>query len=184
MKAKTKLSAKELPIFSSFHLLKAIWLHEVSCQFFPQHPSPSIFKNQWSILLLRQPNRDCDNHVIRESERFWYWTTFSLSQGLKYYIPRGNIFVGSYAKNPVSGEDMPIWVADYVLGGYGSGAIMAVPAHDSRDHEFAQVYNLPIRQVVSSPEKDTEIPFTGKLSIVRILCMQDLMYIRWYCFQS
>ena len=58
---------------------------------------------------------------------------------------------------------MPIWVADYVLGGYGSGAIMAVPAHDTRDFEFAQVYDLPIQQVVSNSNGETELPFTGKL---------------------
>lgn len=72
------------------------------------------------------------------------------------------VFVtGSYAKNPASGKDMPIWVADYVLGGYGSGAIMAVPAHDTRDFEFAQVYNLPVQQVVDSKSAETELPFTG-----------------------
>ncbi|XP_015621237.1 LOW QUALITY PROTEIN: leucine--tRNA ligase, chloroplastic/mitochondrial [Oryza sativa Japonica Group] len=59
------------------------------------------------------------------------------------------VFSGSYAKNPATGEIVPIWVADYVLGSYGTGAIMAVPAHDSRDHEFALKYKLPIIKVVS-----------------------------------
>lgn len=68
---------------------------------------------------------------------------------------------GSYAVNPVSQEQIPIWVADYVLGSYGSGAIMAVPAHDSRDFEFAQVFNLPIKQVVTSRQKEEELPFAG-----------------------
>ena len=56
---------------------------------------------------------------------------------------------------------MPIWVADYVLGSYGSGAIMAVPAHDTRDYEFAQVYDLPMQQVVSGGDADAKLPFTG-----------------------
>ncbi|KAG8053610.1 hypothetical protein GUJ93_ZPchr0001g31954 [Zizania palustris] len=61
------------------------------------------------------------------------------------------VFSGSYAKNPATKEIIPIWVADYVLGSYGTGAIMAVPAHDSRDHEFALQYKLPIIKVVSPP---------------------------------
>ena len=61
------------------------------------------------------------------------------------------VFTGAYALNPVSGERVPVWTADYVLMGYGSGAIMAVPAHDQRDFEFARQYNLPIR-VVIQPE--------------------------------
>lgn len=60
------------------------------------------------------------------------------------------VFTGSYAINPVSGEKTPIWVADYVLSGYGTGAIMAVPAHDERDYEFAEKFNLPITQVIES----------------------------------
>lgn len=59
------------------------------------------------------------------------------------------LFSGSYAINPVNNEKIPLWVADYVLLSYGSGAIMAVPAHDQRDWEFAQTFNLPIRQVIS-----------------------------------
>src|SRR6266545_4612689 len=58
------------------------------------------------------------------------------------------VFLGSYARNPATGEAIPIWIADYVLMEYGTGAIMAVPAHDKRDFEFATQFGLPIRQVV------------------------------------
>ncbi|MBC7581945.1 leucine--tRNA ligase [Aeromicrobium sp.] len=58
------------------------------------------------------------------------------------------VFTGAYAINPINGEKIPIWIADYVLAGYGTGAIMAVPAHDERDEEFAVMANLPIIQVV------------------------------------
>ena len=58
------------------------------------------------------------------------------------------VFTGAYAVNPVNGEKIPIWIADYVMMGYGTGAIMAVPAHDQRDFEFAQQFDLPIRDVV------------------------------------
>ncbi len=59
------------------------------------------------------------------------------------------VFTGAYAVNPVNGTQIPIWIADYVLTGYGTGAIMAVPAHDERDHEFAEKFGLPIVEVVS-----------------------------------
>jgi leucyl-tRNA synthetase len=61
------------------------------------------------------------------------------------------VFTGAYAENPVNGERVPIWIADYVLAGYGTGAIMAVPAHDERDFAFARQYGLPIRTVVRPP---------------------------------
>jgi leucyl-tRNA synthetase len=61
------------------------------------------------------------------------------------------VFTGSYATNPVNDERVPIWVADYVLGGYGTGAIMAVPAHDERDFAFARRFELDIRRVVAAP---------------------------------
>ena len=62
------------------------------------------------------------------------------------------VFTGSYAINPVNGEAIPIWVADYVLISYGTGAIMAVPAHDTRDFEFAKQFDLPIIAVVDPGE--------------------------------
>lgn len=63
---------------------------------------------------------------------------------------------GSYAINPVNGQHVPIWIGDYVLVSYGTGAIMAVPAHDQRDFEFAKKYNLPIVQVVRPPDAQTD----------------------------
>jgi len=80
------------------------------------------------------------------------------------------VFTGAYAINPVNNEQIPIWIADYVLISYGTGAIMSVPAHDERDHEFAVKYNLPIIEVVESLQsatglRDTDTapaPFTGE----------------------
>ncbi len=66
------------------------------------------------------------------------------------------VFTGAYAVNPVNGEKLPIWIADYVLEGYGTGAIMAVPAHDERDNEFARKFNLPIVRVVKNDAADDE----------------------------
>ena len=62
------------------------------------------------------------------------------------------VFTGAYAINPLNGEKVPIWVADYVLSGYGEGAVMGVPAHDERDFEFAEKFDLPIRKVIEKPE--------------------------------
>lgn len=72
------------------------------------------------------------------------------------------VFTGSYAVNPINGRKVPIWVADYVLATYGTGAVMAVPAHDDRDFAFASKYQLPIERVI---EGGTELPYTeyGKL---------------------
>lgn len=64
------------------------------------------------------------------------------------------VFTGSYAINPATGAKMPIWIADYVLIGYGTGAVMAVPAHDDRDAAFAEKFDLPVIQVIEKPESD------------------------------
>ncbi|MFD1410977.1 leucine--tRNA ligase [Lapidilactobacillus gannanensis] len=63
-------------------------------------------------------------------------------------------FTGAYAINPVNGEKLPVWISDYVLATYGTGAIMAVPAHDQRDFEFAQKFNLPIKPVIAGGNDD------------------------------
>jgi leucyl-tRNA synthetase len=68
------------------------------------------------------------------------------------------VFTGAYAINPFTNERIPIWVADYVLATYGTGAIMGVPAHDARDFEFAKKYQLPIREVISSTPKPSGRP--------------------------
>lgn len=70
------------------------------------------------------------------------------------------VFTGAYAVNPASGEKMPIWIADYVLSSYGTGAIMAVPAHDERDYEFAKTFDLPIVEVVAGGDISKEA-YTG-----------------------
>lgn len=66
------------------------------------------------------------------------------------------VFTGGYALHPFSGEKIPVWIADYVLISYGTGAIMAVPAHDERDHEFALEFKLPIRHILSADGKEPE----------------------------
>ena len=70
------------------------------------------------------------------------------------------VFTGAYAVNPVNGEKLPIWIADYVLATYGTGAVMAVPAHDERDYEFASVFNLPMKEVVKGGDITKEV-YTG-----------------------
>ena len=71
------------------------------------------------------------------------------------------VFTGAYAINPVNGEKIPVWIADYVLASYGTGAIMAVPAHDDRDWEFAKTFDLPIIEVISGGEDVQQAAHTG-----------------------
>jgi len=71
------------------------------------------------------------------------------------------VFTGAFAINPVNNEQIPIWIADYVLMGYGTGAIMAVPAHDERDFEFAKKFELPIKRVVADPGSASGVWGTG-----------------------
>lgn len=71
------------------------------------------------------------------------------------------VFTGAYAINPVNGDRVPIWIADYVLEDYGTGAVMAVPAHDTRDFEFASKFDLPIKQVIKSKsDEEITLPYT------------------------
>ena len=70
------------------------------------------------------------------------------------------VFTGSYCVNPVNGAEIPVWIADYVLMGYGTGAIMAVPGHDHRDFEFAERFDLPIVRVIAEPGSRADAPLT------------------------
>ena len=85
---------------------------------------------------------------------------------------KSGVFSGSFAINPANGQKLPIWVADYVLMGYGTGAIMAVPAHDERDYEFAQKFEIPIIQVIESSDHSgngdgkTELPYVGEGTLI------------------
>ena len=78
------------------------------------------------------------------------------------------VFTGAYAINPLNQEQIPIWIADYVLMDYGTGAIMAVPGHDERDFEFATQFSLPVKRVL---ESDQDLPFVGD----GILCNSDFL---------
>ncbi len=77
--------------------------------------------------------------------------------------PKTGVFLERYAINPVNGERLPIWAADYVLADYGHGAVMAVPAHDQRDLDFARAFDLPVRVVV-----DTTAPITGAIPVIEL----------------
>ncbi|MFP1678121.1 leucine--tRNA ligase [Alloalcanivorax sp. C16-2] len=76
-------------------------------------------------------------------------------------MEKKGVFTGRYAIHPISGEEVPVWIANFVLMDYGSGAVMAVPAHDQRDFEFAQKYDLPIKQVIE-PAGDETIDLTNE----------------------
>ena len=85
-------------------------------------------------------------------------------------LPKHGVFTGAHALNPFNGERLPIWAANYILADYGTGAVMSVPAHDERDHEFATKHNLPIRRVVA-PNVDTadlNLPYTAAAEAVLI----------------
>ncbi len=75
--------------------------------------------------------------------------------------PKSGVDLGVTATNPVTGEQMPVWASDYVLADYGTGAIMAVPAHDQRDLDFAKAFDLPVRRVVDTGEDDPEETFVA-----------------------
>ncbi|CAH0139071.1 Leucine--tRNA ligase [Microbacterium oxydans] len=77
--------------------------------------------------------------------------------------PKTGIFLERYAINPVNGEKLPVWAADYVLADYGHGAVMAVPAHDQRDLDFARAFDLPVKVVV-----DTTAPITGAMQVIEV----------------
>ena len=104
---------------------------------------------------------------------------------------KSGIFTGAFATNPVNGEPIPVWIADYVMMGYGTGAIMAVPAHDERDWEFAKRFDLPIRQVVErgrgvspvlpDPKLSTHIPISKSRRNLPHWQQDDSYYFLTWC---
>lgn len=75
---------------------------------------------------------------------------------------KSGVFIGAYAINPINNERVPIWIADYVLYSYGTGAVMGVPSHDERDFAFANKYNLPITRVIAETNGEGELPYCGQ----------------------
>jgi leucyl-tRNA synthetase len=104
----------------------------------PEHPLVEMVTTEWQ----RDQVRDYVEWCRRKSE----------IERTSTEKEKTGVFTGAFTINPINGRDIPIWIADYVLLSYGTGAVMAVPAHDQRDYEFAVKYGLPIVQVVAPPE--------------------------------
>ncbi|NLN45354.1 MAG: leucine--tRNA ligase [Clostridiaceae bacterium] len=105
--------------------------------------------------LLTTPDHAAEVEAYREAAR-----SASDIERMSTVREKTGVFTGSYAIHPVTGEQMPVWAADYVIAGYGTGVVMAVPAHDERDYDFAVRYNLPIRRVISSADGSPDaLPF-------------------------
>jgi leucyl-tRNA synthetase len=116
----------------------------------PEHP-----------LVLKIVSDDCRPRV----EQYIEETSHKTELERKEEKHKTGAFTGAYAINPANKEKIPIWIADYVLSGYGTGAIMAVPAHDERDGEFAQKFELPIQEVIEKPE-GSEGFYTGEGKVI------------------
>jgi leucyl-tRNA synthetase len=89
--------------------------------------------------------------------------------------PKNGIFTGSYAVHPLTGEELPIWIGDYVLAEYGTGAVMAVPAHDERDYVFAKKYGLEIKQVIECDP--SQLPYTEKGKMINSGKYSDMLSV-------
>ena len=89
------------------------------------------------------------------------YKTLKVSEETVSNIEKEGFDTGLLAVNPISGKDIPIWVANYVLADYGTGCVMSVPAHDDRDYEFASKYNLPIKSVIEGDNKKENAAYTG-----------------------
>ncbi len=119
----------------------------------PEHPLvPALTAAEWPVGVSPQWTGGAPTPV--EAVRAYHWEAAQRSELDRQAGDRTKtgVFTGTYATNPANGEPIPIFIADYVLTGYGTGAIMAVPGQDERDWEFAEVYDLPIVRTVQPPE--------------------------------
>jgi leucyl-tRNA synthetase len=127
-----------------------------SLQLAPEHPLVTAFAAEDAGLKVQVSQLIEEQKIARE--------TGDIGEIEKHGVPTGH-----FAINPYSGEMVPIWVANYVLSDYGTGAIMSVPAHDERDFEFATKYAIPIRRVIAPADpnaEEPELPFTTKNGVV------------------
>jgi len=104
------------------------------CVIAPDHPDVGLFIEE-------SEKKSCEAYIAASNKQSDQDRTADDKE-------KTGVFTGSYVVNPYNGESVPLWIADYVLGNYGTGAVMAVPAHDIRDFEFAKKYNLPIKEVI------------------------------------
>ncbi len=107
--------------------------------------------------LVAEITTDAQRDAVKQYQQFA--STKSDLERTELAKDKTGVFTGAFAINPVNGERIPIWIADYVLASYGTGAIMAVPGHDARDLEFARKFALPVRVVVQAPEGKDSIGF-------------------------
>ena len=132
--------------------------HDLSLKVFTTRPD-TLFGATYMVMAPEHPYVK----EITVSEQLVEVEAYAVKAGYKSDLDRtelakdkSGVFTGAYAVNPVNDELIPIWVSDYVLMSYGTGAIMAVPAHDTRDYEFAKTFDLPIREVVSGGDISSE----------------------------
>ena len=132
--------------------------HDLSLKVFTTRPD-TLFGATYMVMAPEHPYVK----EITVSEQLAEVEGYAVKAGYKSDLDRtelakdkSGVFTGAYAVNPVNDELIPIWVSDYVLMSYGTGAIMAVPAHDTRDYEFAKTFDLPIREVVSGGDISSE----------------------------
>jgi leucyl-tRNA synthetase len=127
-----------------------------SVQLAPEHAVAKAFASEDAELAAKIEALLQEQKKARESDDFGA-------------IEKHGVNTGRFAINPFNGERVPIWVGNYILGDYGTGAIMSVPAHDERDFEFAQKYGLPVRRVIAAEQGDQpELPFTAEENAVLI----------------
>ncbi|MDC8105558.1 leucine--tRNA ligase [Chryseobacterium sp. B21-037] len=141
--------------------------HDEKIEVFTTRPD-TIFGATFMVLAPENPLVDTITTAVQKAEVDAYIEETSKKTERDRMSDVKNVsgaFTGSYAINPFSNEKMPIYISDYVLMGYGTGAVMAVPAHDERDHRFAKKFNLEIKKVVETDEDVQEKSFDSKTSV-------------------